>query len=158
MNSFCVFTVGDRRVGVPLKSVREILPREFINTTPLPIAPPCIRGLFNLRGDVVPFLELGQFVGAANSPLPVTKNSQAVVIERGDFRFATPGQKIDTVEVADEELQPLNDAALHPALDASVKTERDTFVTLHLDRLEACLKQAMKNHVAAEAANISTAI
>ena len=67
-----------------------------------------------------------------------------MVVERGDFRFATLGQRIDTLDAAAETLQPVTGAALYPALEAEAQTERGNFQVIHLDRLEACLKQALK--------------
>jgi purine-binding chemotaxis protein CheW len=143
MIAYCVFNIGDRRVGIPMTSVREILDKEFIAPTPIPLAPEFVHGLFNLRGQVLPFLDLSGFVGATAMNGP-TSSDRAVIVERGDFRFATLGQRIDTVEVGEETLQPLAGAALHPALDSEAQTERGSFQVIHLDRLEACLKQSLK--------------
>lgn len=143
MNSYCVFNVGDRRIGIPMASVREILGKEFIATTPIPLAPDFMHGLFNLRGQVLPFLDLSSFIGATRTATPAA-DERAVIVERGNFRFATVGQKIDTVEASLETFVPIEDAALHPAIDAEAQTERGRFHVIHLDRLEACLGQALK--------------
>lgn len=156
MNAYCVFTVGDRRVGIPMTSVREILEKEFVAPTPLPLAPEFVHGLFNLRGQVLPFLDLSSFIGATPGKV-TTASDRAVIVERGDFRFATLGQRIDTIEAAEETLQPVADAALLPALDSEAQTERGNFQVIHLDRLEACLKQAFKFTEGPEAAPVSTA-
>jgi len=160
MSSYCVFNVGDRRVGIPMTCVREILEKEFVVPTPVPLAPEFVHGLFNLRGQVLPFLDLADFVGAGPTKV-VSASDRAVIVERGDFRFATIGQRIDTVEAGDELLLPMEGAALHPALDAEAQTDRGSFHVIHLDRLEACLKQAMKfaetPEPAREAAPASTA-
>lgn len=156
MNSYCVFNVGERRVGIPMTSVRGILEKEFIVPTAIPLAPEFVHGLFNLRGQVLPFLDLSGFVGATvtNAESP---GDRAVIVERGDFRFATLGHRIDTVEIGEESLQPLTGAALHPALDSEVQTERGSFHVIHLDRLEACLKQSLKfNEVAGTAQSATT--
>jgi chemotaxis signal transduction protein len=143
MNSYCVFNVGDQRIGIPMTNVREILAPDFIVPTPVPLAPGFVHGLFNLRGQVLPCLDLSSFVGATASA-PATASQRAVIVERGEFRFATLGQRIDTLEAAAEAMQPVTGAALYPALDAEAQTERGNFQVIHLDRLEACLKQAMK--------------
>jgi chemotaxis signal transduction protein len=141
MTTFCVFDVNDRRVGLPMSQVREIVDQSLIAPVPVPLTSDVVRGLFNLRGQVLPFLDLAPFVGAARSTQACER---AVVVERGDFRFATNGNRIDTVEVDPSTFQPLADAALLPALEAEVLTERGSFQVIHLDRLEACLGQAMK--------------
>jgi purine-binding chemotaxis protein CheW len=146
MTAFCVFDVGDRRVGLPMDHVREIIEQSAVTTVPVPLAPEFVRGLFNLRGQVLPFLDLAPFVGAVRSS-PRTgarAGERAMVVERGDFRFATNGDRIDTLEVDPATFQPLTDAALFPSLDAEAQTERGSFQVIHLDRLEACLSQSCR--------------
>jgi hypothetical protein len=150
MTAFCVFDVGERRVGLPMAYVREIIEQGVVSTVPVPLAPEFVRGLFNLRGQVLPYFNLGPFVGAIRTRTRASE--QAMVIERGDFRFATDGRRIDTLEADPETFQPLKDAVLFPALDAEVPHERGNFQAIHLDRLEACLNQAMKFNELAEPA------
>jgi purine-binding chemotaxis protein CheW len=150
MTSFCVFDVGERRVGLPMAHVREIIEHTVISTVPVPLAPEFVRGLFNLRGQVLPYVDLGPFVGAIRTK--TRPSDRALVIERGDFRFAMDAKRIDTLEVDTETFQPLKDAVLFPALDAEAAHERGNFQVIHLDRLEACLSQAMKFNELADAA------
>ena len=142
MTAFCVFDVGDRRVGLPMAHVCEIIERQVVTPVPVPLAPPFVRGLFNLRGQVLPFLDLAPFVGALLQGGEA--GDRAVVVERSSFRFATSGARIDTVEVDPATFQPLADAALFPALAAEASGPRGNFLVIHLDRLEACLGQALK--------------
>lgn len=142
MTAFCVFDVGDRRVGLPMAHVREIIEREVVSPVRVPLVPDFVRGLFNLRGQVLPFLDLAPFVGAVRSGGSAA--NRAMVVERGDFRFAVSGERIDTIEVDPLSFQPLRDAALFPALEAEAPSQRGAFHVIHLDRLEACLSQACK--------------
>jgi len=142
MTPYCVFDVGDRRVGLPMAHVREIIEHGVITPVPVPLTSEFVRGLFNLRGQVLPFLDLAPFVGAVRSGERASE--RAVVVERGEFRFAASGDHIDTLEVDPATFQPLTDAALFPALEAEAPAERGDFQVIHLDRLEACLSQAMK--------------
>jgi purine-binding chemotaxis protein CheW len=148
MDSFCVFNIGEQRVGINMRHVREIIEHSAVECVPVPLAPGFLRGLFNLRGQIMPLLDLTQFVGAGPSPLRA--GDRALIVERGDFRFATTGQRIDTVNVDASALKPVADAALYPALDAAATSERGDFHVIHLDRLEACLAQSLKfNELAA---------
>ena len=145
MDAYCVFDVGDRRVGLPMANVREIIEQGDVSPVPVPLAPEFVRGLFNLRGQVVPFLDLAPFVGLDRSRSSSSAvGNRVLVVERGDFRFATSGDQIYMLEVDPATFQPLADAALFPALDAGAHTARGYFQVIHLDRLEACLGQAMK--------------
>jgi chemotaxis signal transduction protein len=120
--------------------VREIIETSLISPVAVPLVPEFVRGLFNLRGQVLPFLDLAQFVGALASGGRMS--TRAMVIERGNFRFAVSGERIDTLQADPATFQPLPDAALLPALDGEAQTERGRFHVIHLDRLEACLSQS----------------
>ena len=142
MKSYCLFNIGDQRVGIEMAHVREIVDWSALEPVPLPLAPDFFHGLFNLRGQVLPLLDLAPFVGAKSTTSRT--RDRAVIVERGDFRFATTGQKIDTAQADSAQFQPLADVGLHPALEARAESERGSFQVIHLDRLEACLNQAMK--------------
>jgi purine-binding chemotaxis protein CheW len=71
------FHVAGEEYAVGILRVREIL--EYDTVTRVPTTPPCIRGVINLRGSVVPVVDL-----AAKLALPetvVTKRSCIVVVE-----------------------------------------------------------------------------
>lgn len=53
---FITFTLGSQEYGVDIMRVREI--KGWAETTSLPKAPPHIRGVINLRGVIVPILDL----------------------------------------------------------------------------------------------------
>jgi len=144
MTSYCVFNVGERRVGIALDHVREIIEHHLVVPTPIPLTPPFVHGLFNLRGQVLPYIDLAPFVGAQEKAGAPSREDRAVVVERGNLRFATTGQRIDTVEADPSTFTPLPSAALHPALDAEATTDHGNFQVIHLDRLEACLSQNLK--------------
>jgi len=67
MSEFISFAIGDDQYGVDIMAVREI--KEWSNVTPLPNQPDYMRGVLNLRGAIVPILDLrcrfGQGITAA---------------------------------------------------------------------------------------------
>lgn len=144
MTSYCVFNVGEQRIGIAMAHVREIIEPQLVVPTPIPLTPAFVHGLFNLRGQVLPYLDLSPFVGAQEKPAALGRDDRAVVVERDNLRFATTGRRIDTVEADPAAFVPLEGAALYPALDAEARTEYGTFQIIHLDRLEACLGQSLK--------------
>ena len=68
---------GGERLAVPIGSVREIL--EVGRLTPVPRTPDFIRGVMNLRGAVVPVLDLSARLGLRVTPLE--RRSAIVVVE-----------------------------------------------------------------------------
>ena len=144
MTSYCVFNVGERRVAIDLSHVREIIEHHLVVPTPIPLTPPYVHGLFNLRGQVLPYIDLSTFVGAQEACGAPGRDDRAVIVERGNLRFATTGQRIDTVEADASTFTPLENAALLPALDVEANTDYGRFHVIHLDRLEACLSRGLK--------------
>ncbi len=53
---FLTFTVNDQDFGIEVLSVQEI--KNFTRVTPIPNMPACVKGVMNLRGTVVPVLDL----------------------------------------------------------------------------------------------------
>lgn len=74
------FEVGTQTYCVPVGAVREI--RGVTPATPLPDAPPYVRGVINLRGQVMPVIDLSERLGkgvAADSARQVI-----IVVEHHD--------------------------------------------------------------------------
>ena len=55
-NSYCTFLVAGTSYGIEVLQVQEVLRPQPL--TPVPLAPPAVRGLLNLRGQVVPAIDL----------------------------------------------------------------------------------------------------
>jgi len=84
------FYVGDHEYSVDIMSVREI--RGWTRTTSLPHSPPFVRGVINLRGTVLPVLDLALRLGLeANEP---HERNVVVVV---DLDGRTLGLRVDAV-------------------------------------------------------------
>jgi purine-binding chemotaxis protein CheW len=62
----CSFLVADLHLGVDAAQVREVVRHQAI--TPVPLAPPAVAGLLNLRGQVVTAIDLRQRLGLPPRP------------------------------------------------------------------------------------------
>jgi purine-binding chemotaxis protein CheW len=51
-----IFEVGGQRYGLPAADVQELL--RVVTVTPLPSGPPIVEGVINLRGRIVPVLDI----------------------------------------------------------------------------------------------------
>lgn len=58
---FCTFRLGNHLCGITVAHVREVLLQ--CELTPVPLAPPALRGLMNLRGEVVAAIDLRMLMG-----------------------------------------------------------------------------------------------
>ena len=61
MSQYSTFRLGDRLFGLDLMMIREI--NRILDITPVPHAKNHIRGLINLRGQIVTILDLGVRLG-----------------------------------------------------------------------------------------------
>ena len=77
------FTLGAKRFGVELRFVREVFSTGYI--TPVPLAPPCVAGATNLRGQVVPLISLSSFIPGETVPAPLP-GTDALLVEWSDLR------------------------------------------------------------------------
>lgn len=64
---YCTFRLGERWFGVHVLEVREI--NRETTLTPVPHAPPEVRGCANLRGQVHVVLDAGRLLGLESTPL-----------------------------------------------------------------------------------------
>ncbi|MDB4966311.1 MAG: CheW-like domain [Myxococcales bacterium] len=80
MSDVLVVDVGDRRVAVPVAHVRAISAAGFV--TPVPTAPLPVVGVTQLRGQILPVLDVGQ------PPRIVQPQDPLLVLEYGPARAA----------------------------------------------------------------------
>lgn len=73
------FYLGDALLGVPINQVEEI--NHHLDLTPVPHAPQCVRGVMNLRGDVVTVIDLRIVLGL--EPTTITRQTCNVVVRSG---------------------------------------------------------------------------
>jgi purine-binding chemotaxis protein CheW len=69
--------LGGEMFAMNILSVREII--EYGGETEVPMMPPCVRGVINLRGAVVPVLDLSVRFGRA--PSQIGRRSCIVIVE-----------------------------------------------------------------------------
>lgn len=58
---YLTFCLGKEHYGLTLGSVREII--ALMPVAPLPMAPECVRGVMNLRGRIIPVIDLRRRFG-----------------------------------------------------------------------------------------------
>ncbi|MFI4897484.1 MAG: chemotaxis protein CheW [Phycisphaerales bacterium JB059] len=100
-DKFLTFRLGREEYGVEILRVREII--GLIDITPLPHTPDYVRGVINLRGKIIPVIELRTKFGLA--PVAYTEATCVIVVEVEDGENAEQlqmGVIVDTVsEVMD---------------------------------------------------------
>lgn len=79
MTQFATFRVGERLFGLDILGVREII--RVFDITPVPRTEDHIRGLINLRGQIVTILDLAVRLGQPSPP--ITDTSHIVILKAG---------------------------------------------------------------------------
>lgn len=88
------FTVDSDVYAFDALSIKEII--EYSNVTRIPMVPKFIRGVTNLRGSVVPVIDLAARMG--KNTAEVTKRSCIIIVEvRCDDETITVGVVIDAI-------------------------------------------------------------
>lgn len=103
-SEFISFAIGNDQYGVDIMAVREI--KEWSGSTPLPKQPDYMRGVLNLRGVMIPIIDLrcrfGQGLTDA-SPMHIV-----IVVQVGGKTVGLlADQVLDIIEVNGDQIQPV---------------------------------------------------
>lgn len=104
---YLTFLVGGEPFAIPIAAVKEII--EYRQPTGVPMMPAFMRGVINLRGHVVPVVDLSSRFGRGSGQ--VTRRSCIVVAElRHGEELHDIGMAVDAVnavlDIADADIEP----------------------------------------------------
>jgi len=104
VTEFISFAIGDEQYGVDIMAVREI--KGWSEITHLPKQPEYVRGVLNLRGAIVPIVDLRCRFGEGlteTSPLHIV-----IIVQIGDRQVGLIGDRVlDIVAVTPAQIQPV---------------------------------------------------
>lgn len=107
---YLTFVLGGCGYGIPILKVREII--RLLDITPIPRMPAYVRGVINLRGKIVPVIDLRMKLGLPN---PTTTNRTCIVVTHVQIGDTTKlmGLIVDALE----EVYQINAEDIEPAPD-----------------------------------------
>ena len=98
-HQFCTFFVDGHYFGIDVLQVQEVI--RYQEMTRVPLAPPVVQGLINLRGQIVTAIDLRRRLGLSERPadqLPVN-----VIVRTDDGAVSVLVDEIgDVLEVSDK--------------------------------------------------------
>jgi len=104
VTEFISFAIGDEQYGVDIMAVREI--KGWAEITHLPKQPEYVRGVLNLRGAIVPIVDLRCRFGEGlteTSPLHIV-----IIVQIGERQVGLIGDRVlDIVAVTPAQIQPV---------------------------------------------------
>lgn len=115
---YLTFMLGGETFAIGILHIKEII--EYAGLTEVPMMPACIRGVINLRGAVVPVMDLSARFGKPSTA--ITKRSCIVIVEvESNGERQDMGVVVDAVnavlEIPASEIEPA------PSFGAKIRTE-----------------------------------
>lgn len=158
-NQLLTFILGNETYGIQINKVREILTYPIV--TPIPDASNWVKGVINLRGEVVPIIDLRVRFHIDNDPV-YTQRTIIIAVKTQDNRMI--GLVVDAVSDMEnidlERLFPAPDmgSSIAPEyLKGLFKKDEKMIVILDIDRiLDKDEMQRLSRH-SSEAQNVYSA-
>jgi chemotaxis signal transduction protein len=104
-----VFALGGRQLAADIRHTREVV--VLPECTRVPRAPAHVLGVANLRGSIVPIVEIGQLLGLL--PRPASEALRTIVLEDAGVQVAVATDEVLGLESFDDVL-PLDEAGPRP--------------------------------------------
>lgn len=105
------FELRGQELALPIREVRETLPLQPI--TRVVLAPPCLAGVFSLRGEIVPVVDLAILLGLARTEIGA--ESRIVVVDHAAGTIGVVVDRLRELRTLDTPLEP-PPAGLAPAV------------------------------------------
>ena len=135
--SYCAFTLAGHLFGIDVLRVQEVLPS--MPMTRVPLAPPELAGLINLRGQVLPALDLRSKL--ALPPRAADAPTMTVVIrsDEGPLSLLVDeiGQVLDVEQDSFERPPDTLKGELRELIPGAYKLKERLLLALDVDRLLA---------------------
>jgi purine-binding chemotaxis protein CheW len=130
------FRCADISFGVPIHRVREIVTVPQI--TPVPECPAFVRGIINLRGRILPVLDLAQRLGLEAGPRDGSGRILIVEQDAQHLLGMLVDQASEVLRIPDDGLAPPPELAAHGAggaVTSVARLEERLVLLLDLDRI-----------------------
>jgi|AMFO01.1.fsa_nt_gi Chemotaxis signal transduction protein len=138
-SQYLTFRLGEEDYGVDILKVQEI--KGWTEVTPMPNTPDAILGVINLRGTVVPVVDLRRHFGLPEVPRGPTTVIIVVRADDGKGNVRTMGVVVDSVSevynIPASEVQPPPPAAdgVRNAIAGLVTVDEEMIILLDIDDL-----------------------
>jgi len=102
-----IFTLGKETYGVPILKIQNI--ERKLDITPVPGTPPFVKGITNLRGKIIPVLDLKEKLGIGAVDM-TAKTCIIIVNVKKDAGMHTNGVMVDEVS----NVEDISEAFIEP--------------------------------------------
>ena len=101
-NEIVVFAVGERTIGVPASTVRELI--RAVTVTGLPGAPRGVDGVIDVRGTLIPVVDLSERLGVV--PRPIRSSDQLLICDATVGALAVRADRVIELRATGTEAVP----------------------------------------------------
>jgi purine-binding chemotaxis protein CheW len=139
VDKYLVFSIADEKYGVPITKVREVIRHELIS--PVHNATSYLKGVINLRGRIVPIIDMRLKFGMEGRPY----NDRTVFIivdvngEKEVYNFGIAVDSVhDVATIADDQVEKLPDVGFKTKsayLQGIAKVGTLMVMVLNIDRI-----------------------
>lgn len=117
-NQYLTFTLAQEMFAISIQNIREIM--EYGELTTVPMMPDFVRGVINLRGSVVPVIDLSARFGRGQSQ--INSRSCVVILEVGNEGAE---QEIGVIVDAVSEVREISASEIEPAPSFGTRVRAD---------------------------------
>lgn len=128
LNQFVVFKTGIEEYAIPILKVNEIIRLKGINITKVPNTQKYVMGIINLRGEVIPIVDLRLKFNMASKELD--DNHRIIIVNLQDKSMGFLVDSVSEVAEIDEE-----DIAQPPEEISDINSKYITGVAKYKDRI-----------------------
>ena len=155
---YLTFLLGGEMFALAILNVKEII--EYGNLTEIPMMPNFIRGVINLRGSVVPVIDMSARFGGSSSE--IGRRTCIVIVEMKGAESGDAGQDIGIIVDAVSEVLEIPRGEIEPPPSFGAKIRADFIagmgkvsgkfvIILNVQRVLSVEEMAQLSHVGANA-------
>ncbi|WP_368184392.1 chemotaxis protein CheW [Aestuariibius sp. HNIBRBA575] len=145
------FLIGDSEFAIPVSAVQEVV-NEPTDISPMPLAPPYMLGLFNLRGQIIPIVDLRILLGFSDQRQVALR--RVAIIEYGEhcigLLFDLTGEVLNGNQATRVNFQAKEDGPRDVVINGVLKFEQgnrlvqllDPYELLNLDQVPRATKSS----------------
>lgn len=131
------FTIDESEFAIPVSAVQEVV-NEPMDISPVPLSPSFMLGLFNLRGKIIPVIDLRCLLEFPE--LEGTISRKVAIIEHGDLciglLFDKTGEVLSGYDAARVDFQPKGDGIKDVVIEGVLKFDNGDRLVQVLDPYE----------------------
>jgi purine-binding chemotaxis protein CheW len=131
-----VFKLGTEEYALPIDQIKEVVPTPAI--TKMPQTTSCIKGVANIRGNIIAILNLADRLGLSGGIQPETIGKYTLVVESEEFKMGILVQEVpNTLPISESAIDQsvFNSEGDHSYIKGIVKLKDRLIILMDIFRV-----------------------